>query len=63
MVQWSTSLGVNTCIFHYIPFILPSTYISMAFNIMAEVAAGTQINLLMEVEEVFNYSIHAHPEA
>lgn len=35
----------------------------MAFNIMAEMAADTQINLLMEVEEVFNCSIHAHPEA
>lgn len=58
MVLWSTSLGINTCIFHYIPFVLPSAYLIS----MAEVTADTQINLLMEVEEVLVYSLHAHSE-
>lgn len=64
MVQWSPSVGMDTYIFHCIPFVLPSTYlISMAFKITAEVAADTEINLLMEVEEIFVCSIHAHPGA
>lgn len=36
---------------------------SRASNIMAEVAADTQVNLLMDTEGVFVYSIRAHSEA